>query len=71
MDSTLRGRALEREKTPEAQTLLEATRKLEVAASELPAAVRLVVIKALKPVKDKQQRFIPVLYHSVKKRILV
>jgi hypothetical protein len=40
------GRALEREKTPEAQTLLEATRKLEAAAPELPAAVRSVVIKA-------------------------
>jgi hypothetical protein len=38
---------LDREKTPEAQTLLEATRKLEAAAPELPAAVRSVVVKAV------------------------
>ena len=40
-------RALEREKTPEAQTLLEATRRLGAAAPELPAAVRSVVVKAV------------------------
>lgn len=40
-------RALEREKTPEAQTLHEATRKLEAAVPELPAAIRSVVVKAI------------------------
>lgn len=40
-------RALEREKTAEAQTLLEATRELEAVAPELPAAVRSVVVKAV------------------------
>lgn len=40
-------RALEREKTPEAQTLLETARKLEEAAPEFPSAVRSVVVKAI------------------------
>jgi hypothetical protein len=40
-------RALEGEQTLEAQTLLDATRKVEAAAPELPVAVRSVVIKAV------------------------
>jgi hypothetical protein len=40
-------RALEKEKSPEAQTLLEAARRLETAAPELPAAAQSVIMQAL------------------------
>jgi hypothetical protein len=40
-------RALEKEKSPEAQTLLEAARRLEAAAPELPAAAQSVITQAL------------------------
>jgi hypothetical protein len=40
-------RALENEKTPEALTLLEASRKMKAAAPELPVAAQSVIIKAL------------------------
>lgn len=39
--------ALERERTPEAQTLLEAARRVEAAAPELPAAVRSLISRAV------------------------